>query len=81
MRIGKARLFFALIWVCCIGSGAFAQTISNPIHLIVPYAAGGPIDVTARVLAERVKDTLGKRHTMFLLYRSIVFNALGKLEK
>ena len=61
MRIGKARLFFALIWVCCIGSGAFAQTISNPIHLIVPYAAGGPIDVTARVLAERVKDTLGKR--------------------
>ncbi|MEI6718472.1 MAG: tripartite tricarboxylate transporter substrate binding protein [Betaproteobacteria bacterium] len=59
MQIGKARLFFALIWVCCIGSGAFAQTISKPIHLIVPYAAGGPIDVTARVLAERVKDTLG----------------------
>jgi tripartite-type tricarboxylate transporter receptor subunit TctC len=27
--------------------------------LIVPYAAGGPIDVTARVLAERVKDSLG----------------------
>jgi tripartite-type tricarboxylate transporter receptor subunit TctC len=25
----------------------------------VPYAAGGPIDVTARLLAERVKDTLG----------------------
>ena len=59
MRIGKARLFFALICVCCIGSGAFAQTISKPIHLIVPYAAGGPIDVTARVLAERVKDNLG----------------------
>ncbi|OYU29976.1 MAG: ABC transporter substrate-binding protein [Comamonadaceae bacterium PBBC2] len=29
------------------------------IRLIVPYAAGGPIDVTARALAERVKDTLG----------------------
>jgi tripartite-type tricarboxylate transporter receptor subunit TctC len=28
-------------------------------RLIVPYAAGGPIDVTARALAERVKDTLG----------------------
>lgn len=25
----------------------------------MPYAAGGPIDVTARVLAERVKDSLG----------------------
>ena len=35
----------------------FAQ--SRPIRLIVPYAAGGPIDVTARLLAERVKDSLG----------------------
>jgi tripartite-type tricarboxylate transporter receptor subunit TctC len=25
----------------------------------VPYAAGGPIDITARALVERVKDTLG----------------------
>ena len=31
----------------------------RPIRLIVPYAAGGPIDVTARLLAEQVKDTLG----------------------
>jgi tripartite-type tricarboxylate transporter receptor subunit TctC len=32
---------------------------SRPIRLIVPYAAGGPIDATARVLAERVAGTLG----------------------
>lgn len=31
----------------------------RPLRIIVPYAAGGPIDVTARLLAERVKDTLG----------------------
>ena len=31
----------------------------KPIRLIVPYAPGGPLDITARVLAERVKDTLG----------------------
>jgi tripartite-type tricarboxylate transporter receptor subunit TctC len=36
---------------------AFAQ--SRPIRLVVPYAPGGPLDVTARVLAERVKDSLG----------------------
>ncbi len=36
---------------------ALAQ--ARPLRLIVPYAAGGPIDVTARLLAERVKDTLG----------------------
>jgi len=32
---------------------------TRPIRLIVPYAAGGPIDITARALAERVRDTLG----------------------
>jgi len=36
---------------------AWAQ--NKPIRLIVPYAPGGPLDVTARALAERVKDTLG----------------------
>ena len=36
-----------------------AQTPVKPIRIIVPYAAGGPIDVTARVLAERVRDSLG----------------------
>jgi len=36
---------------------AWAQ--GRPIRLIVPYAAGGPLDVTARILAERVKDSLG----------------------
>src|SRR5687768_17993569 len=37
---------------------SFAQQ-QRPIRLIVPYAPGGPIDITARVLAERVKDSLG----------------------
>jgi len=32
---------------------------AKPIRIIVPYAPGGPIDVTARALAERVKDSLG----------------------
>ena len=40
-------------------ASASAQAQSRPIRLIVPYAPGGPIDVTARVLAERVKDSLG----------------------
>ena len=43
-----------------LGTGqAMAQQSQRPIRLIVPYAAGGPIDNTARILAERVKDSLG----------------------
>jgi tripartite-type tricarboxylate transporter receptor subunit TctC len=49
-----ALLALALVGVC---NTVQAQT--KPIRLIVPYAAGGPIDVTARVLAERAKDSLG----------------------
>ena len=36
---------------------AFAQ--SKPIRLIVPYPPGGPLDIVARALAEKVKDSLG----------------------
>jgi tripartite-type tricarboxylate transporter receptor subunit TctC len=49
-----------LTLVLCIGGVAVhAQAPVKPIRLIVPYAAGGPIDVTARVLAEQLKDSLG----------------------
>jgi tripartite-type tricarboxylate transporter receptor subunit TctC len=37
----------------------WAQQGGRPIRLIVPYAAGGPIDTTARLLAQSVRDTLG----------------------
>ena len=38
---------------------ALAQLSGRPIRLVVPYAAGGPIDATARILAERVQHSLG----------------------
>ena len=36
---------------------AWAQ--ARTIRLVVPYPPGGPLDIVARALAERVKDTLG----------------------
>jgi len=42
-----------------LGTSPLALAQGRPIRLIVPYAPGGPIDITARALAERVRDTLG----------------------
>ena len=32
---------------------------SNPLRIIVPFAAGGPIDITTRLLADKVREPLG----------------------
>jgi len=44
-----------------ISSTALAENYpSHPITIIVPFAAGGPSDAMARILAERMKTTLGE---------------------
>jgi tripartite-type tricarboxylate transporter receptor subunit TctC len=56
----NARHFLlTLVSAAALFVTAQAGAQQRPIHLVVPYAAGGPIDVTARVLAEGVKDSLG----------------------
>jgi tripartite-type tricarboxylate transporter receptor subunit TctC len=68
----QRRDFCLSAMACGLATSAWAQ--GKPIRLIVPYAAGGPIDVTARVLAERVKDTLG---TVFIENRPGAGGNLG----
>jgi tripartite-type tricarboxylate transporter receptor subunit TctC len=42
-------------------SPVFAQTYPNrPIQLVVPYSPGGPTDVAARVMAQRMSERLGQ---------------------
>jgi len=38
---------------------SLASAQARTTRIIVPFAPGGPIDVTARILAERVRDSLG----------------------
>ena len=52
-------LLLAVLALLSAGATPLVQAQGKPIHLIVPYAAGGPLDVTARILAERVRETLG----------------------
>jgi tripartite-type tricarboxylate transporter receptor subunit TctC len=42
-----------------LAAAPFAHAQPKVIRLIVPYPAGGPLDVMARTLADKVKDTLG----------------------
>src|SRR3954464_446582 len=56
------RTFFAaLIWIGAAVAGVQAQTYpSRPITLIAPTSPGGPPDTIGRILAERMKVTLGQ---------------------
>ena len=53
------HLILCALSAVLLGVAPAALAQGKPIRLIVPYAPGGPIDVTARALAERVKDSLG----------------------
>ena len=55
----RTLLISTVAAVAALSTVNLAWAQGRPIRLIVPYAAGGPLDVTARILAERVKDSLG----------------------
>jgi tripartite-type tricarboxylate transporter receptor subunit TctC len=64
MKIRHALPFFAKkLATLSIATLALSSTLAlaqpKVMRIIVPYAPGGPIDVTARLMAERVKDSLG----------------------
>ena len=58
-RMKRRHLLLSSLGTAAAVAAPASWSQSRPIRLIVPYAPGGPIDTTARVLAERVKDTLG----------------------
>jgi len=56
-RLLAAALLAALTGV----ASATAQTYpSRPITMVVPYAAGGPTDTIARIMAEKMRGSLGQ---------------------
>jgi tripartite-type tricarboxylate transporter receptor subunit TctC len=57
----RRKVLAALVALLAFGGNARANNFpSHPITVIVPFAAGGPSDAMARILAERMKVTLGE---------------------
>src|SRR5216110_1890896 len=55
------KFVLALLAILAFATAASAQNFpTRPITIIVPFSAGGPSDVMARILAERMKVTLGE---------------------
>jgi tripartite-type tricarboxylate transporter receptor subunit TctC len=55
------KFILAVLATLALGGAAFAQNFpSRPVTVIVPFSAGGPSDAMCRILAERMKTTLGE---------------------
>src|SRR5260221_13105398 len=54
----------------CLATGGFAQTAypMKPVKIIVPYSAGGPADIYARFVGDRLHKTL--RQPLLIEYRT-----------
>jgi tripartite-type tricarboxylate transporter receptor subunit TctC len=59
----RALRAFALVLACLAAAAAVAQAQSyptRPITVVVPFAAGGPADTVARIMAQAMGRTLGQ---------------------
>ena len=55
------RLFHTVFQPCAVAPGAAAEKYpSKPLRFIVPFAAGGPGDMLARVIAEKLAQRSGQ---------------------
>src|SRR6202165_5444316 len=57
----RKAILAAFVALLTFGGNALAENFpSHPITIIVPFSAGGPSDAMMRILAERMKITLGE---------------------
>ena len=55
-----AKGLLAGLFALCASTQALAEYPDKPIQLVVPFAAGGSLDVTARIIADKLKELLGQ---------------------
>jgi tripartite-type tricarboxylate transporter receptor subunit TctC len=62
MRINRRDLLKLMALAAPVSGRAFAQSFpSRPVRIVVPFAAGGPADITGRIVAQHLSELLGQQ--------------------
>lgn len=59
-KIAISALFIATVSILCSQSALAQSWPVKPIHIVVPYAAGGAVDTIARLTGQRLAERLGQ---------------------
>src|SRR5678809_401375 len=56
----NSRMLAAVVFLISIPAIAQEAYRSRPVKFVVPFAAGGPLDVTARLVGQKLTEQWGK---------------------
>lgn len=75
MMNGKLGILTTLLGIVLAGAAAAQTYPAKPVRIVVPFAAGGGVDVTARILAQGLTERLGQ--TVFVENRTGASGIIG----